>query len=375
MSYPNKKIRIFLVGGAVRDSILKKSSNDHDYVVVGATVEDMIKMGFRCIGKSFPVFIKSGEQGEYALARREIKIGKSHTDFKFFFSKDVTLEEDLQRRDFTCNAIAYDNELQQFIDPFGGIGDIKNKVLRVVDTVHFAEDPLRVLRLCRFSAQLDFDVDPLTMQIATKMTADGELENLSAERIWAEIYKALQCRDFYKFLQVANQCGVIQRLFFSQKMSDAEIERFRNLNEFNGFVKISTLLCYVTKSSETIAKQICVSLKMPSIYREFCLFVCKYKSQISINYEINLDDFVDIAEYLIKRPQHFENDFLNACFFFADYDIAKQNFIRKLLRNICSVLRGIKATDMPNFDKLPKDKTFAEQYKQYKISLLKQLVF
>lgn len=363
-------MKIYLVGGAVRDRLLGIKSNDLDFVVVGATVSEMRDLGFVSVGKSFPVFIKKGEQGEYALARKEIKTGKSHTDFKFFFDKNVTLEEDLQRRDFTCNAIAFDDKTQKFIDPFNGIDDIKNKILRIVDAKHFGEDPLRVLRLCRFAAQLNFDVDQLTMQISTKMIADDELENLSAERIWSEIYKALQCRNFYKFLLVANQCGALQKLFFTQTMSDDEINSFRKLNEFNDFVKISALLCRITKCNETITKQICSSLKMPSTYKEFCVFVCKYKSYFSTNNEINLETLVDIAEYLIKRPQHFENDFLTACFFFSDYDFETQNFIRKQLQNICATLQNIKATDMPDFSTLAKDKSFAEKYRRYKIKCI-----
>ena len=157
-------MRIYQVGGAVRDKLLHIECNDKDFVVFGATEQEMLDNGYKKVGKSFPVFIHPKTKEEYALARKEIPIGSTHTDFKFIFSPDISIEEDAIRRDFTCNAIYLDTKTNEIIDLHNGKEDIKNKILRHVSE-HFTEDPLRVLRMCRFSAQLDFDVAEETMQL------------------------------------------------------------------------------------------------------------------------------------------------------------------------------------------------------------------
>ncbi len=136
-------MKIYQVGGAVRDKILGKIPNDFDYVVIGSNPEEMKNLGFEQVGKSFPVFLHPVTKEEYALARKEIKTGNKHTDFKFVFTPDITLKEDLQRRDFTCNAIAYDEETKEFVDYFGGLEDIKNRLIRHINAEHFVEDPFR----------------------------------------------------------------------------------------------------------------------------------------------------------------------------------------------------------------------------------------
>ena len=149
-------MEFFLVGGAVRDEILKIKSKDKDFVVVNGSIEEMVKLGYKQVGKSFPVFIDPNTGFEYALARKEKKINKGHKSFEFIFSKDTTLIQDLCRRDLTINAIAQDKS-GNYIDPFNGILDIKNKVLRHVSDA-FIEDPLRLFRVARFSATLNFTV-------------------------------------------------------------------------------------------------------------------------------------------------------------------------------------------------------------------------
>ena len=197
---------IYLVGGTVRDILLEREPHDRDYVVVGSTVEEMLAKGFKQVGKDFPVFLdENGE--EYALARKERKIGDGHTDFEFIFDPSVTLQEDLLRRDFTCNAIALKHfkegwsspisdepmpEQNVYCDYFGGHKDIRNRVLRAVRPETFVEDPLRVFRAARFTAQLDFEVEPLTKRLCWKMAQEGMLKHLSAERVWKELEKALQ---------------------------------------------------------------------------------------------------------------------------------------------------------------------------------------
>ena len=202
-------MKIYQVGGSVRDEIMGVQPHDYDYCVVGSTIKEMLKLGYQRVGKDFPVFLKDGK--EYALARTERKTGNKHTDFKFKFGKKVTIEEDLARRDFTVNAIAKDND-GNIIDPFNGQKDIKDKILRVVRPDTFIEDPLRVLRMCRFSAQLGFSAEIMTLHLCRQMVDNGMLEHLTPERIWKEIEKALQTNHFEYFvnnLSYTKALGVI----------------------------------------------------------------------------------------------------------------------------------------------------------------------
>ena len=210
----DKQIKVFQVGGSVRDELLGREPHDKDYVVVGASIEEMLSKGYKQVGKDFPVFIhpKTGE--EYALARKEVKIGNKHTDFKFEFGHNVTLEEDLRRRDFVINAIAKNIRTGELIDPFNGQEDIKNKIIRHVDAEHFVEDTLRILRAIRFQCQLEgFTIADETKELLTKMVSDGMLQHLTPERVWKEIEKALQTPNFYLFLQSLDEIGGLQIIF------------------------------------------------------------------------------------------------------------------------------------------------------------------
>lgn len=185
-------MKIYLVGGAVRDRLLGLPVTDRDYVVVGATPEQLLAQGFRAVGRDFPVFLhpKTGE--EYALARQERKTARGHQGFAFAYSPEVTLEEDLLRRDLTINAIAEDSEGNRH-DPYGGVADIEQRVLRHVSP-SFAEDPLRILRLLRFYARfapLHFRIALPTLALVKAMVEDGALCELTAERVWGECAKAL----------------------------------------------------------------------------------------------------------------------------------------------------------------------------------------
>ena len=203
-------MKIYLVGGAVRDKLLNKPVHDKDFVVIGSTPEEMENLGYKKVGKHFPVFLHSETGEEYALARKEIKTGAGHKDFQFIFTPDISLEEDSLRRDFTCNAL-YEDENGKVIDFHNGREDIKNHILRHISE-HFAEDPLRVLRMCRFAAQLDFTVAPETMDLCREMIQSGALDNLSRDRIWQELEKALSSATFYRFIETARECGALEVL-------------------------------------------------------------------------------------------------------------------------------------------------------------------
>lgn len=204
-------MKIYKVGGAVRDKLMQKKCSDNDYVVVGSTIEEMLSLGYQRVGKSFPVFLHPKTKEEYALARRDIKTGLTHKEFKFEFGKDITLKEDSYRRDFTCNAIYEDIQTGELIDYHNGIEDIKNKTLRHISE-HFSEDPLRVLRAIRFSATLNFDIAPETLDLCKKMIKEGALSHLSKPRIFQELEKALSSPYFYRFIENARKIGLLKEL-------------------------------------------------------------------------------------------------------------------------------------------------------------------
>ncbi|HEI7949211.1 TPA: multifunctional CCA addition/repair protein [Proteus mirabilis] len=207
-------MKIYLVGGAVRDQLLNLPVKDKDWVVVGATPETLLQQGYQQVGKDFPVFLHPDTHEEYALARTERKSGSGYTGFTCYAAPDVTLEDDLQRRDLTINAIAYSAK-GEYIDPYHGIDDIHAKLLRHVSDA-FSEDPLRVLRVARFAARfapLGFTIAPETMSLMQEMTNSGELNALTAERVWKETEKALHSQAPQVYFEILHQCGALKILF------------------------------------------------------------------------------------------------------------------------------------------------------------------
>ncbi|KZC18780.1 MULTISPECIES: multifunctional CCA addition/repair protein [Rhodanobacter] len=207
-------MQIFLVGGAVRDKLLKRRVVDHDHVVVGATPEELLARGYKPVGKDFPVFLHPDTGEEYALARTERKSGRGYHGFVFQADPTITLEQDLARRDLTINAIAED-EHGALTDPFGGVRDIEARVLRHASPA-FVEDPVRVLRVARFAARfapLGFTVAAETMALMRQMVANGEVDHLVPERVWAETRKALGEPQPSSFLRVLRECGALAVLF------------------------------------------------------------------------------------------------------------------------------------------------------------------
>jgi tRNA nucleotidyltransferase (CCA-adding enzyme) len=203
-------VRVFRVGGSVRDELLGRAVVDRDYVVVGATPEIMLASGFRPVGRDFPVFLHPDTNEEYALARTERKHGRGYRGFEFFASPDVTLEEDLVRRDVTINAMAR-GEDGTLIDPCGGAADLAAGVLRHVSPA-FAEDPLRVLRVARFAARFGFAVAPETEALMRELVASGELETLAHERVWQEIARGLMEPHPSRMIAVLRECGALGAL-------------------------------------------------------------------------------------------------------------------------------------------------------------------
>ncbi len=204
-------MQTYMVGGAVRDALLGLPVNDHDWVVVGATPEEMVAAGYLPVGRDFPVFLHPETREEYALARTERKTGRGYHGFAFHAEPGVTLEEDLARRDLTINAMAQDGE-GRLIDPFGGQMDLRARVLRHV-TEAFREDPVRILRLARFAARFaDFSVAPETMELMRGMVDAGEADALVPERVWQELARGLMEHRPSRMFEVLRECGALERL-------------------------------------------------------------------------------------------------------------------------------------------------------------------
>jgi len=206
-------MKIYLVGGAVRDKLLNYPSDENDWVVIGGSPEQMVEQGFQPVGQDFPVFINPQTGEEYALARTERKSGHGYQGFTFHTAADISLEDDLVRRDLTINAMAEDSN-GQLIDPYGGQQDLQNRVLRHISDA-FTEDPLRVLRVARFAARyhhLGFTVAPETLALMTSIVDSGEIQHLVAERVWKETERALCEKSPDIYIDVLRQCGALQIL-------------------------------------------------------------------------------------------------------------------------------------------------------------------
>lgn len=244
-------MKTYLVGGAVRDELLGREVHDLDYVVTGSTIEQMITAGYKQVGADFPVFLHPQSKDEYALARTERKSGKGYKGFSVNFNPSVTLEEDLQRRDLTINAIAKaDNG--DFVDPFNGKADIENRQLRHVSEA-FVEDPLRVLRVARFAAQLHslgFVVHDDTLELMRELATSGELSNLTAERVFKETEKALLSENPQIYFEVLQACDALAVLFPELQALTGVPQVARYHPEIDTFTHTMMVLAQASRLSE-----------------------------------------------------------------------------------------------------------------------------
>ena len=249
-------LQVYVVGGAVRDALLQLEAGDQDWVVVGASPEAMVRRGFIPVGGDFPVFLHPHTKEEYALARTERKSGRGYKGFTFYTGTDVTLEEDLKRRDLTVNAIARAMS-GELIDPLDGVKDIHARVLRHVGPA-FAEDPVRILRLARFTARfVDFSIAPETLELCRKMVVQGEVDALVPERVWQELSRGLMCQQPSRMLRVLVECGASARVMpgwsDSQQLSAAiDLAAQANLPLASRFA----LLCLDTTDPNSLAKHL-----------------------------------------------------------------------------------------------------------------------
>jgi len=256
-------VKSYVVGGAVRDELLGLPVQDRDYVVVGATPEEMTAAGFRPVGKDFPVFLHPKTHEEYALARTERKSGRGYKGFTVYAAPDVTLEADLARRDLTINAIAKSDD-GTLIDPFHGARDLQEKVLRHVSEA-FQEDPVRILRVARFAARFGFRIADETLQLMKSMVASGEADHLVPERVWQEFSKGLAEPQPALMFEALERCGLRPKLL-------PELQAIPKI--FSGPLPVRfTLLCWPLEETEILA--LCERLRVPNEERELALLACR----------------------------------------------------------------------------------------------------
>lgn len=267
-------MKIYLVGGAVRDQIMGLSVKDKDYVVVGSTFKEMVKLGYKPIGKDFPVFLHPKTHNEYALARTERKVSRGYKGFRIYASKEVTLEEDLKRRDLTINAIAKDAR-GQFIDPFHGIKDIKNKVLRHVSSA-FVEDPIRVLRIARFSARFhQFKIHPKTESILKQIVRNKEIEAVASERIWHELFVGFSEKKSYLMIEVLHKCGALKLLlpemnYIKHKHSIKKSFEYALKSKYSPEIKAALFFMYLypLRLNGSLEEEIYTRLSVPNAVKK-----------------------------------------------------------------------------------------------------------
>jgi len=307
-------MHIYKVGGAVRDRLLGRPVSDIDWLVVGATVEEMRAKGFRPVGADFPVFLhpKTGE--EYALARTERKSGRGYGGFTFHASPDVTLEEDLIRRDLTINAMAED-EQGNVLDPYKGQADLEKRLLRHVSPA-FAEDPLRVLRVARFAARyapLGFKVADQTLELMRHISASGELQALTAERSWKEIERALLEDEPQVFIQVLRDCGALKELMPELEQASTSLAALTQAARHHQPLHVRWA-CLLHGLDQASIKALNQRFKAPRECQELSTLVGEFGEQGRRAFELEPETLLELLQKfdVYRRPQRFE-DFINAC--------------------------------------------------------------
>ena len=339
-------MRIYAVGGAVRDELLGLPVADRDYVVVGATPEEMVARGYRPVGKDFPVFLHPQTHQEYALARTERKTARGYKGFQVSAAPEVTLEEDLARRDLTINAIAKD-EAGLFIDPYGGTADLKAGVLRHVSPA-FVEDPVRVLRVARFAARFGFAIAPETLAMMREMAANGEVDALVPERVWQELSRGLMEKIPSRMFLALRECGALARILpeLDTLFGVPQTERYHP--EIDTGVHVMMAVDYAaaqnyelpvrfaalthdlgkgaTSQAEwprhighegrsfELLKALCQRLRVPNDCRELALVVARFHGVPLRAFELRPETILKLLlnTDALRQPQRFEQ-FLQAC--------------------------------------------------------------
>ncbi len=387
-------MKAYLVGGAVRDSLLGLSVKEKDWVVVGESPEALLSQGYVAVGKDFPVFLHPKTKEEYALARTEKKIGKGYHGFKCHATPEVTLEEDLERRDLTINAMAL-NEKNELVDPFGGQQDLQKKQLRHVSTA-FVEDPLRVLRVARFYARfahLGFQIAEDTQRLMTNMVKAGELAHLVPERVWKEIQKALSAEKPQCFFQALRDCGGLAVLLPElDKLYGVPQDKAWHPEVDTGVhtllvleqaallspdpcVRFAALLHDLGKgltspslwpkhpgheaASLPLVKQLCRRLRVPKAYEALALLAARWHGQCHNILALPSEHVLELLEAVdaFRRPERFV-DFLLVCEAdsrgrtgFEQQSYPQRAFLQQALATACAIKgASLKAQDLQGLE-------------------------
>lgn len=319
-------MKTYRVGGSVRDELLGLPVKDHDHVVVGASVEEMERLGFRPVGKDFPVFLHPKSHEEYALARTERKTGRGYKGFTVFAAPEVTLDEDLARRDLTINAIARDDVDGRLIDPYDGAGDLKRGILRHVSPA-FVEDPVRILRVARFAARFGFMIADETMALMRRMVIDGEADHLVPERVWQEFAKGLMEGRPSRMFEVLRDCGALERvipeveqLFLKSSAAEATDAGHHTLHVLDYAaarghsleIRYATLFhdtgqVAVGESGADLVRQASERLRAPGDCRDLAVLAVALLPLAHAALAANADSLVDLLQRAdaFRRPERF----------------------------------------------------------------------
>ena len=334
------------MGGSVRDELLGLPVKDQDYVVVGATPEEMERLGYRPVGKDFPVFLHPLTQEQYALARTERKISRGYRGFEVFTSPHVSLQEDLARRDLTINSIARD-EAGNIIDPFGGVADMEAGILRHVSPA-FAEDPVRILRAARFAARFGFRIAPETLTLMNEMVHNGEVDALVPERVWQELAKGLMENHPSRMFHVLRDCGALARILPEVDVlfgvpqpvhAHPEIDTgvhvmlaidFAASRNFSLPTRFAVLAHDLGKGttppaewprhighearSVTLTQNMCERIRIPRDCRDLAILTARYHGDVHRALELKPSTIADMFQAVdaYRKPQRFA-EFLQAC--------------------------------------------------------------
>ena len=374
-------MKVYLVGGAVRDQLLGLPVKDRDWIVVGATPATLLSLGYQQVGKDFPVFLNPKTKEEYALARTERKASAGYTGFICDFSPTITLEQDLIRRDLTINAMAQ-SEDGEIIDPYGGKQDLENRILRHISPA-FSEDPLRVLRVARFAARyhsLGFKIASETLSLMTELAQSGELQHLTAERVWLETEKPLNEKNPEIYFETLHKTGALRVLFpeidalygvpnpvkhhpevdsFIHTM--LVLEQAVNLTENNPILNKSAVrfaaICHDLGKALTPqnilphhygheqagikpTRSLCKRLKVPSYFQELAELTCEFHTHIHKAFELRAETVITLFNRfdVWRKPQRFQ-EFLQVCLAdtrgrtgFENKDYPQIDYVNQLLQ-------------------------------------------
>jgi tRNA nucleotidyltransferase (CCA-adding enzyme) len=386
-------MKVYCVGGAVRDELLGLQVKDRDWVVVGATPEQLAAQGYKPVGKDFPVFLHPDTHEEYALARTERSTARGYKGFSVYAAPDVTLEQDLIRRDLTINAIARDAQ-GQLIDPHHGLADLQAKVLRHVSAA-FIEDPVRILRIARFAARFnDFSIAEETMELMREMVDSGELDALVAERVWQELATGLMETTPSRMLEVLRSCGALKKIL-------PEVDRLWGVPqpalhhpEIDTGVHVMMVLDYAAakqyslpirfaalthdlgkgttpddvlprhigheERSVNLLKRLCPRLKVPNDCRDLALMVAKFHGKVHRALEMRPETLLQLIQDTdaIRQPDRF-NDFVLACECDSRGRLGMENkpypqaeLLQKILKTALSVDAGAIASQHKHPEKI-----------------------